>query len=146
MVRNSLKFVPWKERKQVATDLKEIYQAISEDEAKFALESFTEKWDKKYPTISKSWRNNWEKLNTIFEYPSEIRKVIYTTNIIESLNNSLRRVIKTRGSFPNEDAAMKLLYLALRNATKKWTMPIQNWKGALNFFAIKFEDRFNLYA
>ncbi|MBN2280811.1 MAG: transposase [Candidatus Marinimicrobia bacterium] len=101
--------------------------------------------DPKYPTISKSWKNNWEKLNAIFEYPADIRKAIYTTNIIESLNNSLRRVIKTRGSFPNEDAVMKLLYLALRNATKKWTMPIQNWKVALNFFAVKFENRMNLY-
>lgn len=141
MVRNSLKYVPHKEKKKVATDLRQIYSAATIDEAYSALESFAETWDSKYPTISKSWLANWENLTPFFDYPPEIRKVIYTTNAIESLNYSLRKVTKTSGSFPNNDSVFKLLYLALRNISKKWTMPIRYWKKALNHFVIMFDDR-----
>jgi len=141
MVRNSLKYVSWKQRKAVAKDLKQIYASTTTDEALLALESFSETWDKQYPTISKSWRANWDNLIPFFDYPAEIRKVIYTTNAIESLNMSLKKVIKSRGSFPNDDSVFKLLYLALRNATRKWSMPIRNWKRAMNHFLILFEER-----
>ena len=105
------------------------------------LLEFAEKWDKKYPSISQSWQRNWENLTTFFAYPPEIRKVIYTTNAIESVNRSLRKVIKNRGSFPNDDSALKLIYLAINNISKKWTMPVHYWKEALNQFSILFEDR-----
>ena len=141
MVRNSLKYVPHKEKKKVAADLRQIYSATTIDEAYLALESFAETWDSKYPTISRSWLANWENLTPFFDYPPEIRKVIYTTNAIESLNYSLRKVTKTSGSFPNNDSVFKLLYLALRNISKKWTMPIRHWKKALNHFVIMFEER-----
>lgn len=111
------------------------------DEARQNLNIFADKWDKTHPTVSKSWRNNWEQLTPFFDYPAEIRRAMYTTNAIESLNMSLRKVTKNRGSFPNNEAAFKLLYLALNNASKKWTMPIRHWKDALNHFAILFEDR-----
>ena len=104
-------------------------------------DEFARKWDETYPMVSQIWRRNWERIIPFFAYPGEIRKVIYTTNTIESLNMSLRKIIKMRGSFPNEDAAMKLLYLALRNASKKWTMPVQNWCGALNRFSILWPER-----
>jgi putative transposase len=104
-------------------------------------DTFARKWDATYPMVSQIWRRNWERIIPFFAYPGEIRKVIYTTNTIESLNMSLRKIIKMRGSFPNEDAAMKLLYLALRNAAKNWTMPVQNWSGVLNRFAILWPDR-----
>lgn len=141
MVRNSLKYVSWKQRKAVAGDLKQIYGSATVDEAKLALESFSKTWDSQYPTISKSWYANWENLIPFFDYPPEIRKVIYTTNAIESLNMSLRKVIKSRGSFPNNDSVFKLLYLALKNTTRKWNMPIRDWKKALNHFVILFEER-----
>ena len=141
LVRNSLRFVSWKDRKQVVSDLKPIYRAATLEEAEINLVAFEDKWIDQYPSISKSWRKNWEHIIPFFAYPTEIRKVIYTTNAIESLNNSLRKVIKNRGSFPSDEAAIKLLYLALRNASRKWTRPIQNWKGALNRFAIMFDDR-----
>jgi putative transposase len=141
MVRNSLKYVPYKEKKKVATDLRQIYSAATVDAAYLALETFAENWDSKYPTISRSWIANWENLTPFFNYPPEIRKVIYTTNAIESLNYSLRKVTKTSGSFPTNDAVFKLLFLALRNVSKKWTMPIRYWKKALNHFVIMFEDR-----
>ena len=108
------------------------------------LDEFSKKWDREYPSISSSWRNNWVRIIPLFGYPPEIRKVIYTTNAIESLNMSLRKVTKNRGSFPNDEAAFKLLYLALRNIAKKWTMPIRDWKSALNQFAILFEGRMPL--
>lgn len=142
MVRNSLKYVTWKDRKSLATDLKEIYKASTAEEAEAKLINFSEKWDKKYPTISKLWYRHWDRITPFFGYPEEIRKAIYTTNAIESLNHSLRKIIKTRGAFPNDEAILKILYLALKNASKKWTMPIRNWKSALNMFAIKFEERF----
>ena len=141
MVRNSLRYVPWKQRKAVAADLKTIYRAATVEEAEMNLDLFSETWDQSYPTISRSWRANWERLTPFFAYPAEIRKVIYTTNAVESLNYSLRRVLKTRGSMPSDEAILKLLYLAIQRAAKKWTRPIQNWKAALNRFAIMFEDR-----
>jgi len=141
LVRNSLRFVTWKDRKQVVSDLKPIYKAATLEEAEVNLAAFEDKWINQYPSISKSWRKNWEHIIPFFAYPPEIRKVIYTTNAVESLNRSLRKIIKNRGSFPSDEAAIKLLYLALRNASKKWTKPIQNWKGALNRFAIMFDDR-----
>jgi transposase-like protein len=141
MVRNSLKFVPWKDYKAVTRDLKSIYQSVTEDEAKLELERFTEKWDDKYPQISRSWHANWENLNTIFDYPADIRKVIYTTNAIESLNSVIRKSVKTRKVFPSDDAAFKVVYLAIQAASKKWTMPIRDWKPALNRFIIEFEEQ-----
>ena len=141
MVRNSLKLVPWKDYKAVTADLKSIYQSITEQEASLELDRFTEKWDEKYPQISKSWRANWENLITIFDYPADIRKVIYTTNAIESLNSVIRKSVKTRKVFPSDDAALKVVYLAIEAASKKWTMPIRNWKPALNRFMIEFEEQ-----
>jgi len=140
-IRNSLRFVSWKNKKTVAQDLRLIYSAKTIDEAELALTSFSEKWDDQYPAISKSWLDKWEKLTPFFAYPQEIRKVIYTTNAVESLNMSLRKVIKHKRVFPNDDAALKQLYLALKNISKKWTMPIQNWKDAMNCFMIMFEER-----
>ncbi len=110
-----------------------------------SLEEFETKWNDRHPTIGKSWRRNWERITPLFSYPPEIRKAIYTTNAIESVNMSLRKVTKNRGSFPNDDSMLKLLYLALKNISKKWTMPIHNWKSALNQFTIMFEDRMPTY-
>ncbi len=141
MIRNSLKYVSWKQRKEMAADLKTIYRADTVELAEENLGLFAEKWDHTHPTVSKSWYANWERLIPFFDYPKEIRKVIYTTNAIESMNMSLRKVTKNRGSFPTDDAVFKLLYLALMNITKKWSMPIQHWKQAMNHFAILFEDR-----
>jgi putative transposase len=142
MVRNSIKYVNWKDRKEVCKDLKEVYTAPTESAALQKLEEFDQKWNGKYPTIAKKWRNNWDRIIPFFEYPEDIRKVMYTTNAIESVNRSIRKVIKAKGSFPNDKAIVKMLYLALNNASKKWTMPIKNWKAALNHFAIRFEGRF----
>jgi len=141
MVRGSLRFVSWKDRKAVAGDLKSIYQAATEEQAKANLESFAQKWDSRYPTISKSWTANWPRVIPFFSYPKEIRKIIYTTNAIESLNNSLKKTIKNRASFPNDEAAVKLLYLSLKNIQKKWTMPARDWGKALNQFAILYKER-----
>ncbi len=140
-VRASLNYVSWKQRKAVAADLRPIYRASTVEEAEQRLDEFAAKWDGTYPTISQMWRRNWERLIPFFAYPADIRKVIYTTNAVESLNMSLRKVIKTRGSFPTQEAALKLLYLALKHIAKKWTMPVQNWKAALQRFAILFGDR-----
>ncbi len=140
-VRASLNYVSWKQRKAVAADLQPIYRASTVEEAEQRLDEFATKWDGAYPTISQMWRRNWEYLTPFFAYPADIRKVIYTTNAVESLNMSLRKVIKTRGSFPSTEAAMKLLYLALGHIAKKWTMPVQNWKPALQRFAILLGDR-----
>jgi len=141
MVRHSLRYVSWKQRKEVAEDLKSIYNAPTVEQAEANLTAFAKKWDASHPTISKSWRNNWERIIPLFSYPPEIRKAIYTTNAIESLNMSLRKVTKNRGSFPNDEAMTKLLYLAMKNISKKWTLPIRDWKSALNQFTILFEDR-----
>jgi putative transposase len=140
-VRGSLNYVSWKHRKEVAADLKPIYRASTVEDAELRLTEFAAKWDKSYPTISQMWRRNWEHLTPFFAYPEDIRKVIYTTNAIESLNMSLRKVIKTRGSFPTQEAALKLLYLALAHIAKKWTMPIRDWKAALQRFAILRGER-----
>jgi len=141
LVRHSLNYVGWKQRKEVASDLKLIYSAATEVEAEQRLADFSLKWDEKFPMIAKSWRSNWTRVIPFFAHPPEIRKVIYTTNAIESLNMSLRKVTKARGSFPNDEAVSKLLYLALRNIAKKWTMPLHAWKDALNRFAIIYENR-----
>ena len=141
MVRNSLRFVPWKDKKAVVADLKTIYTATNAEVAKENLNAFRTKWNEKYPTIADSWERNWEGLIPFLSYPDYIRKAIYTTNAIESLNRSLRKVSKNRGSFPNDESALKLLYLALRNISKKWTMPIRLWKQALNQFVILFPGR-----
>jgi putative transposase len=140
-VRNSLKYVPWKERKAVATDLRAIYGAATLAEAEHALERFAERWDPKYPTISPSWLVDWDRLTVLFDYPPAIRRVIYTTNAIESLNYTLRKRLKTRGVFPNDESIVKVLYLALQNVAKKWTRPIRDWKAALNQFVILFGER-----
>jgi putative transposase len=142
MVRNSLNFVPYTEKKEVAADLKKIYSAATVELALEYRGEFESTWGEKYPAIVKSWKNNWERIIPFFDYPPEIRKVIYTTNIVESLNGTLRKAVNNRGHFPTEDAVMKVLYLAIRNASKKWTMPIKDWKAALNQFAIRFDDRF----
>jgi len=105
------------------------------------LVEFADQWDNKYPMISKSWQSNWQRVIPFFAYPEEIRKIIYTTNAIESMNNTLKKTIKNRASFPNDEAALKLLYLSLKNIIKKWTMPIRNWGTALNQFAIMFDER-----
>lgn len=141
MVRNSLRYVSWKARKAVATDLRAIYSAKTIEEAELALMSFSEKWDKQYPTISKSWKDKWENIIPFFNYSEEIRRAVYTTNAIESINMSLRKVIKNKRIFPSDDAALKQLFLALKNISKKWTMPIHNWKEAMNCFMIMFEER-----
>ena len=147
MVRYSLNFVSWKLRKTVAADLRSIYTAATAEEADRRLVEFEAKWGVDYPSIVQSWRRNWERIIPFFDYPAEIRKVIYTTNAtgwpraIESVNMSLRKVTKSRGAFPNDDALIKLYYLAIRNISKKWTMPIQNWKAALNRFTIMFDER-----
>jgi len=145
MVRNSMRYVPWKDYKAIAADLKQIYQATTEEEALLTLDRFCEKWDAKYPQIGRSWRTHWENLNTLFNYPADIRKVIYTTNAIESLNSVIRKAIKKRKLFPTDDSAKKVVYLAIQQASKKWTMPIRNWKPALNRFMIEFEDRLTDY-
>lgn len=145
MVRNSVKYVPWKDYKAVTTDLKKIYQSATEDEALLALEQFSGRWDSKYPQISRSWTAHWDNLNTLFNYPEDIRRAIYTTNAIESLNSVIRKAIKKRKLFPTDESARKVIYLAIRDASKKWTMPIRNWRQALNRFMIMFEDRLTEY-
>ena len=141
MVRNSLRFVPWKDYKAVTADLKLVYQSATENEALRELAAFGERWDNKYPQISRSWHSHWDNLRTLFEYSPEIRKVIYTTNAIESLNSVIRKATKRRKLFPSDDSAMKVVYLAIDQAAKKWTMPIRNWKPALNRFILEFGDR-----
>lgn len=141
MVRHSLNYVTWKRRPEVAADLKRIYTCATAAEAEGRLAEFEAKWDAEYPPISQSWRRNWSRLTPFFDFPPEIRKVIYTTNAIESVNYSLRKLTKHRGAFPTDDALVKLIYLALRNISKKWTMPIRDWKAALNQFTIRFEGR-----
>ncbi|MFM2600062.1 IS256 family transposase [Vibrio fortis] len=145
MVRNSVKYVPWKDYKAVIADLKKIYQSKTEDEALLALEQFSDKWDDKYPQISRSWTAHWNNLNTLFNYPEDIRRAIYTTNAIESLNSVIRKAIKKRKLFPTDESARKVIFLAIQDASKKWTMPIRNWRQALNRFMIMFEDRLTEY-
>lgn len=141
MIRNSLKFVPYKDRKAVAKDLKVVYTALNAEDADLALLQFAEKWDAKYPMISKSWERHWQELIPFLQYPDFIRKAIYTTNTIEASNRQVRKVIKTKGSFCSDEAVYKIVYLALQNAQKKWTMPIRDWSLALNQFFILFGPR-----
>lgn len=141
MVRHSLNYVSWKRRPEVATDLKRIYQSATAEAAELRLGEFEAKWDDEYLPIGQSWRRNWPRLIPFFDYPPEIRKVIYTINALESVNMSLRKLTKNRGSFPSDEALLKLFYLALRNISKKWTMPIRDWKAALNRFTIEFGER-----
>lgn len=144
MIRNSLKYVPWKHMKAVAHDLKAIYCAANEEAALRELETFEKKWDAHYPTVGQIWRRHWVGIVPFLAYPDFIRKAIYTTNAIEAINRQIRKVIKTKGLFPNDQAALKLIFLALQNASKKWTMPIREWKQALAQFSILFQDRFPL--
>ena len=145
MVHNSLRYVPYKDYKVVTADLKRIYKAVTEDEALQALDEFAERWGEKYPQISRTWRTHWQNLNTLFSYPEDIRKAIYTTNAIESLNSVIRKATKKRKLFPTDESATKVIYLAIQAASKKWTMPIRNWKPALNRFMIMFEERLSDY-
>ena len=138
MVRNSTKYVSYKDLKEVCRDLKQIYSAVNEEEALEALDDLGRKWNGKYPMIQRSWETHWGDLSEFFKYPEEIRRVIYTTNAIESLNASLRKVTKNRAAFPDDEAIVKIMYLAISKAAKKWTMPIRNWGMALNQFAILF--------
>lgn len=144
LIRNCLRHVPWKDSKAVTADLKPIYNAATLEEAEIALEAFAEKWDTLYPAISQIWLRHWENIIPIFNYPMEIRKVIYTTNAIESLNRSLRKVIKTKAVFPDEESVFKLMYLAMRNIAQKWQRPIRDWRAALSHFSILFPQRFIL--
>jgi putative transposase len=141
LVRNSLKYVSWKDKKAVVSDLKKIYQSTTEQEAALELERFAECWDSQYPSISRSWREHWPNVIPFFEYPKEIRKVIYTTNAIESLNSVIRKAVEVRKIFPNDNAALKVIFLATEQAAKKWTMPVRDWKAAMNQFMIMFPDR-----
>ena len=144
MVRHSLNYVSWKRRKEVAADLRHVYQAATAEEAELRLGEFEARWDAEYLPIGQSWRRNWSRLIPFFDYPPEIRKVIYTTNAIESVNMGLRKLSKNRGSFPSDEALTKLFYLALRNISQKWTMPIRDWKAALTRFTIQFGDRISV--
>lgn len=141
LVRQSLRYVGWKDRKAVAADLKLIYGSATLEAAEMALTAFADKWDAQFPTISQIWLRHWENVTPFFDYPPEIRKVIYTTNAIESMNMTLRKVMKNKRIFPSDDAAFKQIYLALQNISKKWTMPIRDWKPALARFMIEFDGR-----
>ena len=141
MIRNSVKYVPYKDRKAVTGDLKELYLAPSVDAAENALERFGEKWDVKYPAISKSWRSRWSEVIPYLKFSPEIRKAIYTTNAVESLNYTLQRNLKTRQSFPHDEAAMKLIFMILQRVSKRWTMPIRNWGEAIHQFSVIYGDR-----
>ncbi len=140
-IRNSMKYVSWKDRKEVIKDLKPVYKAATEKEGLENLEIFSSKWDKKYPYISKSWKTNWAELSTFFKYTPEIRKMIYTTNPIESFNRGIRKVTKNRAIFPNEESALKLIYLAVCDIEKKWTQVFRDWGIIFSQLAIYFEDR-----
>lgn len=141
-IRNSVKFVPYRERKTVCADLKKIYSAINLDDAEYAKEEFKEKWNEKYPNIIKSWDKNWVELTTYFEYPTEIRKIIYTTNPVEAYHRMVRKFTKTKAIFPTDDSIRKVIYLTASEISKKWTMPVRDWGLAYAQFAIFFEDRF----
>ena len=141
LVRAALKYVSDKDSKEVIKDLKTIYQAATVSEAEQALDRFAEKWDDKYPTIGKQWRLRWADIVAMFEFPPEIRKAIYTTNAIESVNSVIRKFTRNRKIYPNEESALKIVYMAIHEASRKWTLPIHHWKQALNHFAILFEGR-----
>jgi len=140
-IRNSMKYVPYKNQKELIADLKKVYQALTIEEAELAFTAFKEKWGKKHPIIIRSWENNWLELTAYFKYPYEIRKLIYTTNVIEGYHRQLRKVTKTKTAYPTDEALVKIIYLATMEASKKWTMPIREWKSCISQFAIHFEER-----
>jgi len=140
-IRHSLKYISYKDRKAFMRDLKEVYRADTKEAGELALEALEDKWGAKYPIVIKSWNRNWERLSEYFKYPKEIRRVIYTTNIIESIHSQFRRLTKTKGAFPNEDSLLKLLYIGIVNASKKWTRPVANWALTLSQLSIFFEGR-----
>ncbi|WP_261486231.1 IS256 family transposase, partial [Acididesulfobacillus acetoxydans] len=140
-IRNSMKYISFKDRKPVMADLKQVYQAATLDEAEFAFEMFKEKWGKKFPLVIRSWENNWLELTTYFAFPREIRRLIYTTNTVEAYHRQLRKITKTKTAFPTDDALRKIVYLATMEITKKWTMPVQNWAECISQFAIQYGDR-----
>ncbi len=143
-IRNACKYVVWKNRKVFTADMKHIYNAPTKQAAEAALNDFAEKWESKYSYAIKYWRDNWDELTVFFDFPVEIRKIIYTTNLIENLNGKIRKYTKNKMSFPTDDAVLKSVFLALREATKKWTMPIRNWGIVLNQFILIFEERLRL--
>ena len=141
MIRNSLRFVSYKDRKALAKDLRPVYAAASREDAATALDAFEAKWARRYPMIATSWRSNWERVVPFLDFPPDVRRVIYTTNAIESLNSSLRKLLHYRGHFPTDDSVFKLLYLALTNLEKKWERSIRDWNNVLGQFSIFFKDR-----
>lgn len=145
MVRNSLRFVSWKDYKSVTKGLREVYQSPTEENALTSLDIFEKEWIHKYPKIAESWRNHWENISSIFGYPEDIRRAIYTTNAIESLNSVIRHATKKRKIFSSDESAKKVIYLAVENAAQRWTMPIQNWRLAMNWFMIHFDNRVTDY-
>jgi putative transposase len=140
-IRNSMKYVGSKNQKEFMVDLKRVYKANNKDLAEQELDILADKWNDKYPIVIKSWRNNWERLSQYFKYPEDIRRIIYTTNTIEAVHRQFRKLTKTKGAFPNQDSLLKLLYMGIQNASKKWTMPIQNWSLTISQLAIFFEGR-----
>lgn len=142
-IRNSIRYVASKNQKEFMKDLKQIYQAVSKEAAEEALIQLEDKWGKKYPIVIQSWKNKWENLSAYFKYPEDIRRIIYTTNIIESVHRQFRKLTKTKGAFPNENSLLKLLYMGIQNASKKWTMPMRNWSLTVSQLAIFFEDKLN---
>lgn len=143
-IRNTMRYVVWKDKKEFVSDMKHIYTAPTKEAAKAALNDFKAKWNTKYTYAIKSWENNWDELTVFFDFPAEIRKIIYTTNLIENLNGKIRKYTKNKLSYPTDDAVMKSVYLAVRESTRKWTMPIRNWGVILNQFLTIFEDRIKL--
>ena len=140
-IRNSIRYVASKNQKEFMKDLKQIYQAVSKEAAEEALIQLEDKWGKKYPIVIQSWKNKWENLSSYFKYPEDIKRIIYTTNIIESVHRQFRKLTKTKGAFPNENSLLKLLYMGIQNASKKWTMPIRNWSLTISQLSIFFEGR-----
>ena len=140
-IRNSIRYVASKNQKEFMKDLKLIYQSISKEAAEIELDNLEEKWGKKYPIVIQSWKNKWENLSSYFKYPEDIKRIIYTTNIIESVHRQFRKLTKTKGAFPNENSLLKLLYMGIQNASKKWTMPIRNWSLTISQLSIFFEGR-----
>mgnify|MGYP001172886240 CR=1 FL=1 len=145
-LRNSMKYVSNKEQKPVLADLKKVYQALTLEEAELAFEEFKDKWGKKHPIIVRSWEQHWLELTTYFAYPYSVRRLIYTTNTIEGFHRQLRKVTKTKTAYPTDDALRKIIYLAIQDISKKWTMPLREWKECISHLAIYFGDRFSLEA
>jgi transposase-like protein len=140
-IRNSLKYISYKEQKEIMTDLKKVYQALTMGEAELAFDTFKDQWGKRYPIIIRSWENNWLELTAYFKYPYEIRRLIYTTNLIEGYHRQLRKVTKTKTAYPTDESLIKIIYLATAEASKKWTLSVRDWKQCISQFAIFFEDR-----